>query len=156
MFSFFTPNCDNGTPTSGVTVRGNAIYGEGDVGVFELTEPAKSGGTSTISLIYGFDCSNGCELPAGGVTIGSGGVFYGGTLYGGATAPDCDPRGCGILWRLAPPETPGGAWTETVLRSFQGGADGSGPGPGLTEGADGALYGSVGNSSNGYVFRLVP
>jgi hypothetical protein len=158
VFGFFFPACDHGTPTSGVIVHRGAIYGEGDGDVYELTAPAKPGGMPTTISLYSFlNVNGGGSFPQGGLTVGRGGVFYGEATSGGtATSPDCQANGCGTIWRLAPPAKAGGAWTETVLHNFQGGADGSGPNSGLIEGADGALYGTVGDNSNGHVFRLVP
>jgi hypothetical protein len=165
VFSFFTPSCDDGSPTTSVLVEGGgAIFGAGDVGLFELTQPATPGGKPTLTSFFSFDCSEGCALP-GGLMFGKGGVLYGETSYGGTgTGSKCyiGARGCGTIWRLTPPKTPGGKWTETVLHNFQGGADGLSPGDGFTVGADGAFYGSVGNFigtlkfETGYVFRLVP
>ena len=57
-----------------------------------------------------------------GVAIGSGPsghpVLYGTTNYGGTTS--CY-LGCGTVFSLTPPASPGGSWTEAVLYSFQGG-----------------------------------
>jgi hypothetical protein len=50
------------------------------------------------------------------LAIGTGGVLYGTTSAGAGT---CFPYpGCGTVFSLAPPASPGGAWTESVLHSF--------------------------------------
>jgi uncharacterized repeat protein (TIGR03803 family) len=53
----------------------------------------------------------------------------------------------------------GGAWTETVLYSFAGGADGSGPQSDLNFDQAGNLFGTTtggGSPGNGIVFQLTP
>jgi hypothetical protein len=51
--------------------------------------------------------------------------------------------GCGKVFKLTPPATPGGAWAETTQPSFTGGADGAIPYSGLIFGLGGALYGTM-------------
>src|SRR5579871_3141069 len=46
--------------------------------------------------------------------------LYGPTAHGGAS-------GAGTVYELTPPATAGAAWTESVLYSFSGGADGNTP-----------------------------
>lgn len=55
------------------------------------------------------------------------GNLYGFTTYGGN--PPCWAASfyCGQVFELTPPAQGAGAWTETVLYSFQSGSDGSGP-----------------------------
>src|ERR1700730_1691732 len=50
------------------------------------------------------------------------GNFYGTTKYGGSgSCSTADgPISCGTVFRLSPPSTIGGAWTETILYSFLG------------------------------------
>ena len=96
-----------------------------------------------------------------GVAIGSGPsghpVLYGTTNYGGTTS--CY-LGCGTVFSLTPPASPGGSWTEAVLYSFQGTpGDGANPYAGLRSGSGGVLYGTTqfgGTTSNGTVFKLTP
>jgi uncharacterized repeat protein (TIGR03803 family) len=64
---------------------------------------------------------------------------------------------------LKPPSTAGGGWTNTILYSFAGGADGSAPLGGLISDSSGALYGmtwlgGLGDISQswGTVFKLTP
>jgi len=58
------------------------------------------------------------------------------TLLGGVV-------GCGTVYELSPPSQPGGAWTETVLYSFQGGNDGYVPTGDLIFDKAGNLYGAT-------------
>jgi uncharacterized repeat protein (TIGR03803 family) len=63
------------------------------------------------------------------------------------------------LFSLAPPASPGGAWTETVFWSFTGGGDGAYPWAGVATGSNGALYGTTtsgGGSNFGTVFSWQP
>ncbi|HTJ63872.1 MAG TPA: choice-of-anchor tandem repeat GloVer-containing protein [Alphaproteobacteria bacterium] len=97
-----------------------------------------------------------------GALIGDGhGNLYGTTSAGGSSK--CT-GGCGVVFKLSWPPTPGGAWTETVLHTFQGGTGGRTPLSGLIFDADGALYGTTaqgGGSTQctngcGTVFKLTP
>jgi len=64
------------------------------------------------------------------------------------------------VFSLTPPASPGGAWTETVLYSFTGGANGAVPGASIVIGPDGGLYGMTsyfaGDANCGTVFNLQP
>ena len=72
-----------------------------------------------------------------------------------------------MVFKLAPPAQKGGAWTESVLYSFTGGADGGLPYASVIQDAAGNLYGttSVGGDAGcsityypgcGVVFKLAP
>jgi hypothetical protein len=50
---------------------------------------------------------------------------------------------CDTVFKLTPPAKGHTAWTETVLHSFTGGADGAGPRGGLVLDTKGALYGTT-------------
>jgi uncharacterized repeat protein (TIGR03803 family) len=80
------------------------------------------------------------------------GNLYGTTQIGGSA-------GYGIVFELSPPAAGQKTWSETILHSFQGGADGSAPNGGLVFDTAGNLYGttSAGGSANaGTVFKLTP
>jgi len=68
------------------------------------------------------------------------GNLYGTTQFGG-NVQVCG-GGCGTIFELSPPSSPGGQWTHTVLYTFEGNADGQYPGEVLF-GANGALYGTT-------------
>jgi uncharacterized repeat protein (TIGR03803 family) len=60
------------------------------------------------------------------------------------------------VYSLAPPASPGGAWTETILHNFTG-ADGANPYADVVIGSGGVLYGTtyIGGTANlGTVFSL--
>ena len=100
--------------------------------------------------------TNDGQSPNGPVTLGSDGYLYGTTPYGGAFGPRGGPYGgYGVAFKL---DTSGANYA--ILRSFGGAAgDGKMPKGGLTQGPDGAFYGTTsagGNLNAGTVFRLGP
>ena len=140
---------DGASPLDALTVGpGGVLYGTTYIGgtgsptscgpngpgcgtVFQLTPPTAPGGAWTESIIYTFTGENGDgALPSGSVALGKNGEIYGTTSYGGSatSGSPCSSgaiSGCGTVFELTPPPTPGGAWTETVLHSFTG-QDGDG------------------------------
>jgi uncharacterized repeat protein (TIGR03803 family) len=92
-----------------------------------------SGGEETI--LHKFSVFDGA-LPSGGVIIDSSGNLYGTTDSGG-TAPNCQPSGCGTVFKV---DTSG---NETVLYSFTDESDGSTPIAGLVFDTAGNLYGTT-------------
>ena len=121
--------------------------GSGCGTVFMLSPPAW-----TETVLYSFQGVNTGDGagPQSGLVLKTG-ALYGTTASGGAF-------GYGTVFKLAPPAVAGGAWTESVLYSFKGGADGANPASGLI--FDGtALVGTTpagGSSSFGTVFELTP
>jgi uncharacterized repeat protein (TIGR03803 family) len=86
--------------------------------------------------------------PTARVIFDSAGHLYGTTYEGGGS-------NAGTVFKLMP--TSKGGWTETVLYSFTGGADGLYPRAGLTFDSTGDLYGTTergGTSDRGTVFEL--
>jgi uncharacterized repeat protein (TIGR03803 family) len=80
------------------------------------------------------------------------GNLYGTTKYGGTgTCATADgPISCGTVFRLSPPSTVGGAWTETILYNFLGpGGDGAWPQSPLRLDKNGNLYGTTTAGGNG-------
>jgi uncharacterized repeat protein (TIGR03803 family) len=155
------PN-DGQFPYAGLVRSGKVFYGttlaggNGDCpsgcgAVFSLTEPESATGHWTETILYNFHGSDG-NAPYAGLVVGHGVLLYGTTGLGGS-------ENLGTAFSLAPPSTPGGAWTETVLHNFGKDHDGANPEGGLKFGHDGALYGTTaygGRFRYGTVFKLIP
>lgn len=161
----FTGGADGGLPYDGLfqDSQGN-FYGTASAGgdvskctgngcgvVFKLSPD----GTETV--LYTFNGGLDGATPATGVTLDSEGNLYGTTLLGGGFG--CfDQQGCGTVFKITPDRH------ETVLYSFAGGTDGTGPRSRLLLDGQGNLYGSTtggggsGCSGNGCgtVFELSP
>ena len=132
----------------GTTVSGGD-FGGGTV--FKLS-PSGSGWTHTV--LYDFTGQTDGGEPYGGVTLDAAGNLYGTAVVGG-TGLACE-QGCGVLYQLS---NSGGTWTEHVLHNFTGGADGSGPGSGVTIDAGGSIYGMTptgGADALGVIFQVSP
>jgi uncharacterized repeat protein (TIGR03803 family) len=134
------------------SLYGTSVLG-GDFGggtVFQLT---KSGDTWTHTVLHSFrgGVNDGAQ-PYGGVTLDADGNLYGTTVEGGSGGA-CE-GGCGIAYKLT-----AGTWNLSILHHFTGGADGSGPGAGLTFDANGRLYGMTptgGQYGLGTIYQLTP
>src|SRR5208283_1256849 len=132
----------------GTTVQG----GTNNFGtVFKLTPPTTSGGSWTQAILWSFDLTDG-DLPEAGLIRDTSGNLYGTTYSGGST-------GLGTAFKLRPPTTVGGNWSEEILWNFGKGADGQQPLAGLIMDANRNLYGTTyggGTNSSGTVFELTP
>jgi hypothetical protein len=188
LYSFQGGTTDGSGPAGGVVFdpQGN-LYGATTGGgpascapiqnecgtVFELTPPTQKGGVWTETLIYQFqgEGSKDASVPTSGLIFDAAGNLYGVTAYGGTG--DCVllgvKGGCGTVYELLPPTQQGGAWTETILYSFQGGNDGYFPWGTLVFDSQGNIYGATqfgggkGTTCNyiyggqcGTVFKLSP
>ena len=112
-----------GTTYSGGTYGGGTVY-----------EATRSGSTWNVSVIHSFGSpDNDGNRPYAGVVLDSAGNIYGTTMLGGVYT-------CGTVFELTPSE---GGWTETLLHSFPGGADGCAPQAGLVFDRAGNLYGAT-------------
>jgi uncharacterized repeat protein (TIGR03803 family) len=146
----------NGLVSEGGSLFGTTIYGgdefcgAGGCGtVFELTPPTTLGAAWTEANIHTFDGppTDGAQ-PEAPLAVGPGGVLYGTTYYGGPNAcpnPFDGPSfGCGTVFQLTPPASPGGTWGYSVIYNFTG-ADGDGAIPlaGVVVGKSGAVYGTT-------------
>ncbi len=132
----------------GTTNNGGA-YDAGTV--FELT-PNGSGGW-TESVLYSFTGGADGANPQAGLIIDQSGNLYGTTSVGGA-------HGWGAVFELTPKS---GGWTESVLYSFTGGADGKAAFASLIFDGSGNLYSTTWNGGRsdcgggcGVVFKLAP
>jgi uncharacterized repeat protein (TIGR03803 family) len=115
--------------------------------VFKIT----AAGVETV--LYSFSGGADGAQPAG-LVEGADGNFYGATAFGGepGNVNSAFP-GKGAIFKLTP------SGVETVLYSFQGGADGGNPVGALIQGSDGNFYGMTstgGTAGYGTVFKITP
>jgi len=109
--------------------------------VFKLKPDADGKWTETV--LHSFENTDG-NNPQAPVVFDRAGNLYGTTSTGGA-------YGIGVVFKLAPDAD--GAWTETVLHSFQGGyGDGDSPFGGLVIDNAGNMYGTTGAGGSGNCF----
>jgi len=125
------PSYPNGLVEFNGVLYGTSTFG-GEFGygtVFALQRPSAPGGKWTLTILHSFNpATEDATEPASAAVVGPDGALYGTTPYGG-DAPLCQeptPPGCGTVYKLQPPAEPGGEWTETILYTFLGGADGYG------------------------------
>ena len=109
-------------------------------------------GSPALTVLHSFTFSDGSH-PLAGLIADKSGNFYSTTIYGSTF-------GDGEVFKLAPPATPGGAWTETIFHAFTG-TDGAFPyyGAKLIFDSNGNLYGTTsqgGASGSGVVFKFSP
>ena len=140
LYSFQGGATDGALPAGGVVLdaAGN-LYGATTQGfgfcppaqcgsVFQLSPPAKKGDPwiETVLHVFTGNSNGDGDTPVGGLVIDIEGNLYGTAGYGGTG--NCillgTNVGCGIVYEMTPPQTKGGAWTEKILYSFQGGKDG--------------------------------
>jgi len=157
----FIGGADGSGPFAGVTldqqgrIYGTATFGgsHGQGAIYRLVH--QSGGW-VFSPLYSFGSQpHDGDQPYARVLVGPNGLLYGTTYGGGA-------EGQGTVFSLQPPATTCRGflcpWTETVLYSFTGGADGANPYFGdLAFDAAGNIYGTTaygGSSGYGVVFKL--
>jgi uncharacterized repeat protein (TIGR03803 family) len=142
----FTNGSDGSQPYAGLALGADGNFygtcfdgGANDLGsVFKITP----GGALT--PLYSFSFSDG-ETPTAGLAQGTDGNFYGTTFEGGANL------GYGTVFQIGT----NGAFNS--LYSFTNGIDGANPYAGLTQGANGAFYGTTvngGTNNNGGVFEI--
>ena len=158
----FTSGNDGAAPLAGVIRDSNGIlYGTTSQGgqytygtVFKL-RPGSTAPTTVItpwieSVLYSFQGGNDGFVPGSDLVFDPEGNLYGTTQEGGA-------YGYGTVFKLTPSD---GGWTESVIYSFTGGADGASPVAGVVLDNSGNLYGTTpngGSKSNvGVVYELTP
>ncbi len=119
-----------------------------------------------MQVLHSFAGGNDGSIPSANVIADATGNLYGTTAAGGSKNFCLGGVGCGVVFEMSPPKAAGGPWKETVLYRFSGGTDGSSPGAGLVEDAQGNLYGTTpyggdqgnpncpGNTGCGVVFKL--
>jgi hypothetical protein len=114
--------------------------------VYEFSPPGTEGGAWTYAILYSFKGENDGYLPNGDLVFDSAGSLYGSTAFGGGKGTTCDPgyyQYCGTVFKLSPPKTKGGKWTEEVLHSFAGGSDGGNPNGGSVLDSAGNIFGTT-------------
>ncbi len=142
------------TDASGNLYGATFFGGTGCGSVFELSP--ESGGWLEKDL-YVFTCSPDGQEPWG-VIRDEAGNLYGAAHYGGAHTRSSCIAGCGNVFELSPDGN--GGWTQTVIYSFTGGADGGNPVGDLVFDKAGNLYGVTASggaiSNSGVAFELSP
>jgi hypothetical protein len=119
--------------------------------VYKLSPPKQKGGAWTETILYSFPTAKQGYVPNGDLVFDSVGNLYGATIFGGGKGTTCDPfyQYCGAVFKLSPPKTKGGKWTEKVLHAFVGigtgkqFGDGASPNGGLVLDSKGTIYGTT-------------
>jgi uncharacterized repeat protein (TIGR03803 family) len=173
LHKFSGGSTDGSLPLSTLLLGTNGeLYGVAELGgstncigfgcgiVFEMLPPAGTRKSWAEKVIYSFvgtgELGNGSDgaAPSSDLIEDFEGVLYGTTTYG----PGCTGLGCGAVFKLTPPTTTTGSWTQSTLYAFKGGADGESPTTGrLAFGQPGILYGTTpvgGAGAGGTVFQL--
>ena len=130
-----------GTTLSGGT--GHCQFGCGSV--FRLDS------AGVLHVLFTFSGGADGSKPFGPLVTDADGNLYGVAQSGGALCPESARIGCGTVFKLSRNRE------LTVLHTFQGGADGATPQPGLLRDAAGNLYGAAatgGTADNGIVFKI--
>jgi uncharacterized repeat protein (TIGR03803 family) len=132
------------------TQFGGGTFNEGLA--FKITPTAGVG--FTVTTLYNFGAASAdSDQPWGPLTIDLSGNLYGVSLYGGT-------KNLGTAYKLTPPATGAGLWSNSILYSFGGGASGCNPEGNVILDKLGRLYGQAtscgGTSNNGVIFRLTP
>jgi uncharacterized repeat protein (TIGR03803 family) len=143
----------------GTTTNGGLLECEsGSLGCGTVFQLSPSGSGWTESVLYRFTGGSDGAWPTSALILDQAGNLYGTAIIGGVQG-GCqfvDYYGCGVVFKLSPSES---GWTESVLYSFTGGADGGLPVGGLIFGPSGNLYGTTeygGDGGGGTVFQLTP
>jgi hypothetical protein len=133
--------------------------------VHEISPPTQKSGET---ILYSFPTAKQGYVPNGDLVFDHAGNPYGATISGGGKGTTCDPfyQYCGAVFKLSPPKTKGGKWTERVLHAFASGSDGANPNGGLVLDSKNAIYGTTyaggkeggacGSGGCGTVFELKP
>ena len=128
--------------------------------VFRLQPPSKPGGAWTETVLTSFlsGSRNGAN-PYASVVFDNQGNLYGTTNFGGTTIAGSCNYGCGVVFKLTPPVSKRGPWSETVLHRFLNGQDGAYPVAGLILDEQGNVYGTTefgGSAGLGTIFEIIP
>jgi uncharacterized repeat protein (TIGR03803 family) len=168
----FTDGADGGYPECTLIIdrKGN-LYGMTSTGVvFRLSAPARGGTPWNETVLYTFTGGTDGGYPLANLVMDKAGNLYGTTYFGGDTniTNGSSLPGAGVVFELSPPASRGKPWSESVLYTFQAGADGGYPDASLILDTQGNLYGTTqyGGNTNitngngmpgaGVVFELSP
>jgi uncharacterized repeat protein (TIGR03803 family) len=157
----FTGGDDGALGSLGTLLRDAAgnFYGVTEIGgqfgagtVYKLS-PASGGGWNFATL-YAFQGQPDAAFPYGGLIADANGNMYGTTYFGGTS-------GAGTVFKIGPAPNARGGWRDTVLYSFEGGADGGNPTSTLVFDAAHNLYGTTSTGGDpgcdcGVAFELSP
>lgn len=163
IHSFPATDSDGYVPESSIRTdsQGNLYFttgagGPGQGGTVVEFSPPTGGGTAwTETILYGFKAfTSDAAGPVSGVITDAQGNLYGTTEAGGTSNN-------GAIYRLSPPSGGGTTWTETVLYSFSGNADGASPQRGIVMDTAGNLFvtapfGGDANCQCGTLIELSP
>jgi uncharacterized repeat protein (TIGR03803 family) len=158
----FTGGGDGGYPNSGLTLRGENLYGSTPnygIGYGTVYQLKHNGSGWIFNPLYSFQGGNDGNQPLARVIFGPNGTLYGTTLYEGA-------GGAGTVFNLRPfptvCRTSLRPWMKTLLYAFAGGTDGAFPElADLLFDQSGNIYGTTynggtGNDGYGTVYELSP
>jgi hypothetical protein len=151
-----------GVPSNGMALRSGVLYGftsfqvVGSADVAFSVAPPAHGSVWTFTDLHDFGGTGDGDIPVSVPLFDTAGNVYGTTESGGIG--QCQGGGCGVAFELLPPAHGHGSWTETVLYTFTGAADGGAPLSSLVADAAGNLYGTTvdgGAHASGTAFELV-
>lgn len=147
----FRGGADGGNPQFGAPIFDSkgAVYlatasgGAKNQGAVVKIEP-----TGAQTVLYSFTGGADGANPLADLTFDSEGAIYGTTVKGG--------KGYGVAFRLKPPSEKVRGWTQKVIYTFTGGADGGAPQSGVVFDTDGRLFGAASSGGLGYgvIYRL--
>lgn len=144
----------------GTTLGGGVEVNGGNGTVFSLNPPAAGKTVWTETVLYRFQGGSDGRYPDATLIPDQSGALYGVTQLGGNGTLCSGGQGCGTVFKLIPPPQGQTEWSEQVLYSFTGGADGSMPMGALVFDGKGNLYGTASGGGNtngaGAVFKLAP
>ena len=140
-FHTFGVQDDGKAPQAGLTLDSTSgsgvLYGTTssggppklDHGIVFSVNPGSCGPTNNYGDLHNFAGGSDGANPASTITLGSDGVIYGTTVFGGTGGCTQDKKqvGCGTIFQLKP--TAKGTYKESILHSFGGQADGDGSYP---------------------------
>ena len=127
IYRFKGGTADGHGPIGDLTLHRGALYGVTETGglgsfgngtVFRLAPPTATRAAWAETVLYKFKGGSDGATPKAGLAVGPGGALYGTTNFGGGCR--AIPVGCGVVYRLIPPQPGRTAWTEQVIFRFAG------------------------------------